>query len=253
MKEVQFSAAGAAHHPCGPCFGSWGFWAGSSFPGGACPAGLLLLLLSAPGSEDAFSLRPPPRPHPGTAGDSGGQSHCWFAFHLQRLLRRLKTPTLSTALKAQESIPSPRSTPGQISPVPSLQLFFRDLFPVFQYRVRFRSCVVRVSPTSVPSAVSSEEYCCWPSSRLGREDGSQSAARRSWSRGPGQQGMWVWLSLGERPFGADRKGETGGHPTWSCVFPKSEPQAISPAEMAMWGSSVWAGSLGWGSLLGDSL
>ena len=103
-------------------------------------------------------------------------------------VRRLKTPTLSTALKAQESIPSPRSTPGQISPVPSLQLFFRDLFPVFQYRVRFRSCVVRVSPTSVPSAVSSEEYCCWPSSRLGREDGSQSAARRSWSRGPGQQG-----------------------------------------------------------------
>ena len=28
---------------------------------------------------------PPAPPHPGSAGGSGGQSHCWFAFHPQRV------------------------------------------------------------------------------------------------------------------------------------------------------------------------
>lgn len=195
---------------------------------------------------------PPPAPILALLG-TGGPESLLVCISPPEAVKKIKDSYFDHSSKAQESIPSPRSTPGQISPVPSLQLFFRDFFPAFQYRVRFRSCVVHVSPTSVPSAVSSEEYCCWPASRLGREDGGQRTARRSWGRGPGQQGRRVWLSLGETPFGADRKGETRGHPTWSCVFPKSEPQAISPAELAMWGSSVWAGSLGWGSLLGDSL
>ena len=61
----------------------------------------------------------------------------------------------------------------------------------------------------------------------------------------------VAQSRRRRPLG--QTGETGSHPTWSRVFPKSEPQAISPAELAMWGLSVWGGNLGWGSLPGDSL
>lgn len=176
--------------------------------------------------------------------------HCWGLWGPESLLvcmlRRLRTPTLSTALKAQESIPSPCSTPGQISPVPSLQLFFRDLFPVFQYRVRFRSCVVRVSPTSVPSAMSSEEYCRWPSSRLGREDGSQSASRRRTSA-PGQQGTWVWLNLGETPFGQTGKERLGVTPHGPVFSPRVN---LRPFLLQNWqcgvhlsGRAAWGGAL----------
>ena len=115
MKEVQLPAVRGGSSSLRALLWPPGFWADrweGRVPQSAFSSPFLLP------AQRTLSVSAPSPPHPGTAGDSGGQSHGWFAFHPQRLLRRLRTPTLTTALKPRSRFLVPAQPQDKYPPFP---------------------------------------------------------------------------------------------------------------------------------------
>lgn len=160
----------------------------------ACPQGAF----SSPfvtGSEDAFSLRPP-RPHPGTAGDSGPSP---TTFHFTpEAVKKIRTTSICSTSRSRFLVPlNPRTN----IPRSLLQLFFRD-FSCFPVQGKIPVLCGPCKPTSVPSAVSSEEYCCWPASRLGHQSRRPAACS-----GKAQWWQEMGVAQSRRPLGQTGKGD----------------------------------------------